>query len=153
MKMRNKRTGEIGRLCSTNWKERSLIVMDENGVQLGKYNSLAELNVEWEDVTEEPKLRWYIGSSGVVHKEKTTLYSEPREVIGNSFETEKEAEKAVEKLKAWKRLKDGGFEFSGIGFDEHGRIYVKTSLHISELNVMENPGLESRLNLLFGGEE
>lgn len=31
--------------------------------------------------------------------------------IGNYFETKEEAEKAVEKLKAWKRLKDKRFGF------------------------------------------
>ena len=31
--------------------------------------------------------------------------------IGNYFETREEAEKAVEKLKAWKRLKDSGLKF------------------------------------------
>ena len=33
--------------------------------------------------------------------------------IGNYFETKKEAERAVKKLKAWKRLKEKGFEFEG----------------------------------------
>ena len=31
--------------------------------------------------------------------------------IGNCFQTKEEAEKAVEKLKAWKRLKDSGLKF------------------------------------------
>lgn len=33
--------------------------------------------------------------------------------IGDCFKTRKEAEEAVEKLKAWKRLKDKGFKFYG----------------------------------------
>lgn len=72
--------------------------------------------------------------------------------IGLWFNTKEETELAIRKLKAWKRLKDGGFEFNGIGFDEHGMLYVKTNLHITDLNAMENPDLEPRLNLLFGGE-
>lgn len=34
-----------------------------------------------------------------------------RSEIGNCFKTKEEAEKAVEKLKAWKRLKDSGLKF------------------------------------------
>ena len=60
MRLKNKQTGEIGYLRSTNWNETALIIMDKDGVQLGKYNSLAELNKEWEDVSEEPKEYWYI---------------------------------------------------------------------------------------------
>lgn len=33
--------------------------------------------------------------------------------IGNCFQTKEEAERAVEKLKAWKRLKDSGLKFKG----------------------------------------
>lgn len=54
MKLRNKKTGEIGYFCFANWDSPVLIIMDKNGVQLAKYNSLAELNSEWEDY-EEPK--------------------------------------------------------------------------------------------------
>ena len=53
MKLKNKKTGEIGYFCFANWDSPVLIIMDENGVQLAKYNSLAELNAEWEDVPEE----------------------------------------------------------------------------------------------------
>lgn len=63
--------------------------------------------------------------------------------IGNYFETKEEAEKAVEKLKAWKRLKDRGFRFDGYNacsvdydIDEQYRKYISQDL-----------------NLLFGGEE
>ena len=117
MKLRSKTTGEIGHLISTNWNETSLIIMDKNGVQLGKYDSLAKLNAEWEDYEEpeESKKYWFINSGG----ETVSYYEEDEEPedteackeIGNYFETEEEAEKAVEKLKVVKRLKDKGFKF------------------------------------------
>lgn len=47
MKLRNKKTGEMGYLRSINWNEQALIIMDKDGVQLAKYPSLAELNEEW----------------------------------------------------------------------------------------------------------
>ena len=42
--------------------------------------------------------------------------------IGNCFESREEAEKAVEKLKAWKRLKDSGLKFK----DWNKRNYDRT---------------------------
>ena len=114
MRLKNKRTGEIAELCSKQqfYEDKTYLFLDtKNGRQY--YNSLAELNAEWEDTPEEPKEHWYIGNSGLVHKEKTNLYSEAREAIGNCFGSPKEAEKAVEKLKAWKRLKNKGFRFDG----------------------------------------
>lgn len=76
------------------------------------YYSLEELNEEWEDY-EEPKVIYYISWDGVVlHSSDKTGWQDTKQ-IGNYFETEEEAEKAVEKLKAWKRLKDKGFRFGG----------------------------------------
>lgn len=118
MKLKNKKTGEIGYFCFANWDSPVLIIMDKNGVQLAKYNSLAELNSEWEDMPEEdyvePKEYYAIDLQGDIIRwarhswdEKTT--NKIKE-IGNYFETKEEAEKAVEKLKAWIRLKDKGFK-------------------------------------------
>lgn len=85
MKLRNKKTGEITE--ANYW----------NIIQ--EYNSLAELNEEWEDY-EEPKGMQEIHIS----------FNDPTAVV-IEFGTDEEAEKAVEKLKAWKRLKDKGFRF------------------------------------------
>ena len=87
------------------------------------YHSLTELNAEWCDVPEEPKDFWYIGDLMIIcgtEGEFTTpdLASftkkdiEKLKAIGNYFETKEEAELAVRKLKAWKRLKDKGFRFT-----------------------------------------
>ena len=60
MKLRNKKTGEIlGSLGS-------FIIQNPNGINceaITKYNSLAELNEDWEDY-EEPKLFKSIGTIG-----------------------------------------------------------------------------------------
>lgn len=115
MKLRKKETGEIGYFCFANWNDPVLIIMDKDGVQLAKYNSLAEMNAEWEDAPEEPKTFWAISWAG--EPEEYDAKKTPQELkdmakaIGNYFETKEEAEKAVEKFKAWKRLKDKGFRF------------------------------------------
>ena len=166
MRLRNKKTGKIYE-CRTYGKTDSLWKKQGTSISLSwkiadhlwegrDYKSLAELTEEWEDY-EEPKHDYYFirdgGNIDYHWYQKLGEITERRKEIGNYFETEKEAEKAVLKLKAIKRLKDEGFEFNGVGFDEHGRIYIKTNLHCIELDAMENPGLESRLNLIFGGEE
>lgn len=53
MKLRNKKIGEIGYFYFANWDSSVLIIVDRNGIQLAKYNSLAELNEEWCDVEDD----------------------------------------------------------------------------------------------------
>lgn len=106
MKLRNKRTGEV--------KDFALVVANSSVGDM----TLAELNEEWEDAPEEPKKYYYITSCGeTTHRgyrlwENESIYDKNRKQIGNHFETEEEAERAVEKLKALKRLKDKGFRFT-----------------------------------------
>lgn len=101
MKLRNKKTGEIKEVKY--WQN----LLNECG-------SLAKLNEEWEDY-EEPKYFYCICTEGSINKYEVERYGSESWVkharlIGNYFETREEAEKAVEKLKAWKRLKDKGFK-------------------------------------------
>lgn len=131
MKLRNKKTGE------------AVILIDHI---FDNYESLAELNEEWEDY-EEPKGNWTIGpmNEGYIDDGKYTAPDELEryEELGLKFNTKEEAEKAVEKLKAWKRLKDAGFKFNGV--------YKENSIDFI-VNDISNQ-TESDLNLLFGGEE
>ena len=154
MKLKNKKTGEIGELTMsfnemTNEKRICVEYIEAHGKDFWRekkyYNSLADLNDKWEDY-EESKEYWTIDwtCTGVT----TNKYSgddvdDFNEAIGNYFETKEEAEKAVEKLKAWKRLKDKGFRFDGYNacsvdydIDEQYRKYISEDL-----------------DLLFGGEE
>lgn len=149
MKLRNKKTGEIGYFCFANWYDPVLNIMDENGIQLAKYNSLAELNKEWEDY-EEPKGYYCILSDGTIcyDNKQNIEYDRCCMEIGNHFETKEEAELAVRKLKAWKRLKDDGFRFSGFVYTElkdYARVNIKAT--------MINDSINDDLNLLFRGEE
>ena len=118
MKLRNKQTGEIYDFKITpdyddvmsGWK----IENKDFGVRY--YSHLAELNEEWEDY-EEPKEHWFIDYDGGIipfNRNKETATDNLMKQIGNYFETKEEAEKAVETLKAWKRLKDKGFSFDPV---------------------------------------
>lgn len=102
MKLKNKISGEI----------KEFALFDGNELQGGV--TLEILTKEWEDY-EEPKEYWYIdpmvcGAYCTKIKKDEDLYNFNKE-IGNYFETKEEAEKAAEKLKAWKRLRDKGFRF------------------------------------------
>lgn len=148
MKIRNKNTGETGYLLLINWYEPELIVMDEDGVQLGKYSSLAEFNKEWEDY-EEPKEFYVVDLDGEIlpsdFEDKTTKKSKE---LGNYFETKEEAEKAVEKLKAWKRLKDKGFRFTN--WKCSGKIEFTFDNYIDK-SIRTESAVDD-LDLLFGGK-
>ena len=164
MKLKNKKTGEIGYTAVL--QSKAIVVMDENAIQLGSYTSLAELNEEWEDY-EEPKEYWYISWCGNVANDKYTgiVTDEKCKEIGNYFETVEEAEKAVEKLKAWKRLKDKGFRFkkwesyeetSGLSFPDNDIINSYTAIFDFKKPCrkyeIENE-IKADLDLLFSGVE
>lgn len=100
-----------------------------------------------EIVREETKDYWYLNGLGYVIRAVYKPDDLTRDLIaiGNHFETPEEAEKAVEKLKAWKRLKDRGFKFElrpGIARGEI-RYYVTE----------ESNEVEQDLQICFGGEE
>ena len=137
MKLRNKKTGEI----------------NKGDLHLDDFNSLAELNEEWEDY--DPNEYWYIDTFGKCDISFETV-GEYKNIeafakeIGNYFETKEEAEKAVEKLKAWKRLKDKGVEFYGWRRNQTGtyELYLRWEDRIPRSYEVKND-----LDLLFGGEE
>lgn len=139
MKIRNKKTGEV-------------VVFGEGIVdlnQIGCKNVAEMIEAGWEDY-EEPKKYWLI-SPVDADVEQTEMDGDEVDTfnkqIGNYFETKEEAEKAVGKLKAWKRLKDKGFKFN----DYHipaGEIYFDMEIPKGSLDEIAKD-----LDLLFGGEE
>ena len=147
-KLRNKETGEIGELQIT---EKHYAVVVGNGTadcNAKIYSSLDELNEKWEDYHEETKKTWFIDEFGnICDREAMTLKSGWDDKPLFEFETREEAEKAVEKLKAWKRLKDNSFRFVDLRFEYDelgGTIKFKTNLY---------DGINDELDLLFGGKE
>lgn len=84
-------------------------------------------------------------------------YSSIKKFMDDWEDAPEEAEEAVRKLKAWERLKDKGFRFEGYSNDEHGEVFIKTNLHISEITLFDdsydkNSYDKKTLDLLFGGE-
>lgn len=105
MRLRNKKTGQEGNFIIN---KDHFECVDLDCVPL--YFSLSELLDEWEDAQ---GTIWYITHDGSIHSADIGNSWTREKNIGNYFETIEEAEKAVEKLKAWKRLKDSGLKFKG----------------------------------------
>lgn len=122
------------------------------------YDNLARFNEEWEDY--EPKRHWFVDDrtyrADWCNEDEVT---EEDKEIGNDFGTREEAEKAVEKLKALKRLKDKGFKFGGYGKDSIGfKLDEKYSEYTYNgydegVEMFLDSDVEHDLDLLFGGEE
>jgi len=156
MKLRNKKTGEI---IETDF-ELSISIPDDEKLygndtytQIKGYRSIKELSEDWEDY-EGPKEYWYYdttknGVDKITHLE----YKEKDQEIGNYFETKEEAEKAVEKLKAWKRLKDKGFRFSKDWVYRYDQPKVENHTYFEFVAICEDGIRFDDLDLLFGGEE
>lgn len=77
------------------------------------------------------------------------------EELGIAFETREEAEKAVEKLKAWKRLKDKGFKFDGYGhYHWTGEEWPHIDFSYPKFDdLFDDKQAVADLDLLFGGED
>jgi RecA-family ATPase len=146
MKLQNEETGQVENFCIDKDK---ICSCDRAFV----YDSLKQLQeAGWKDY-EEPKENWFIASGGEVVK-ATYITDHDKTILrkfGNYFETKEDAEKAVEKLKAWKRLKDKGFKFIWLGMEYKGD-WCKLSFNKDEDEDWVRENMED-LRLLFGGEE
>jgi hypothetical protein len=130
MKLRNKKTDEVKEVIVGGYPVTGKTKMwecdetDCNSMEgyrlLGTYETLAELNEEWEDY-DDTKDHWCISFSG--EAKQICKYADSDDIvqckeIGNYFETKEEAETALEVLKIWKRLKDKG---TILKFHKHNR--------------------------------
>ena len=151
MKLQNKKTGEIGVLNVSNNKYYVIaygLPLCGNSV-LGEYDTLDALMQEWEDYEEPKEYYWIDSITSTLQCAKIGSggkYEEFRKSIGNYFETKEEAEKAVEKLKAWTRLEDKGFRFTGFS---GGSTFIEFTF-----DKPGEPGSAYKdLDLLFGGKD
>lgn len=162
MKLRNRRTGEIAHANYFKSSDGSLILQDVDDPfkVIANYTSLAELNEEWEDY-EEPKDNnyWYIDDFGRIQFSSEILDEVgehpnnwmARKLFGNYFGTREEAEKAVEKLKAAKRLKDMGISFKVKLIDR--KWYLEPKAEPQQRTFIEARNVFKDIKIIFGVEE
>lgn len=157
MKLRNKKTGEIVEfryLQSDHVAPLVLTTYENDKPEMYTYNSLAELEREWEDY-EEPEGYWWISPvcADAVHcpKDAGDETDEYNKEIGNYFSSREEAELAVRKLKAWKRLKDKGFRFDKWVWSAPEN-NIRGRINFTVMSYGAGASIDD-LNLLFGGEE
>lgn len=134
MKIRIKETGELledVKFIDTTLHKITIQYLDDGVLRECSIKNLSDIE-EVKDY-EEPK--------GIVKIEKSIVPN----CVHIVYTTEEEAEKAVEKLKAWKRLKDKGFRFVRHSSTADG---VHTIEYIFDDDIPVEP-----LDLLFGGEE
>ena len=155
MKLRNKKTGEIKDWNFGNWYQ--TILNPENKEKYKcNLNDFIDRTVkfrkEWEDYEEPKEWYWFIEDNGIIqrschYEDLHPTLDKARKEIGNYFSSREEAEKAVEKLKAWKRLKDKGFRFRF--WQSDGTVFFEMPRDEQEWS----PNTRDDLDLLFGGEE
>lgn len=143
MKLRNKATGE-------KYETTMPIIFNIKTSGGGEFTvsceSITELIEDWEDY-EEPKEHWCVTMYGGITRIKDD--EEPIDdliEIGNYFNDKESAYDALDKLKAWKRLKDNGFKFKGYSSLGLGEIYFEHNA-MDEIEDVEQ--LEKDLDLLF----
>ena len=153
MKLKNKLTGEINIVKVEDYY---FYIYKDDGEFVCPV-TLKELNEGWEDVPEEPKEYWAIdcfSPDGLI-SEFTGSSSDilvNRKIIGNYFRTKEEAEEAVKKLKAWKRLKDYNLKFN-LDFVKN-KIVFTYSINNTLLDVLDGEAqIFNNMKIVFGGEE
>lgn len=156
MRFKNKKTGVVQKIYPSLDDSDSIKFMAEDGHHY-EYKTLEGFFAEWEDAPEEPKKVWFIDADGDIdcctqecEYDECGLEAKGMKSIGNYFETEEEAEQAVEKLRAYKRLKDKGFRFKGRYKPNYGEDFIVGCRLPKETLVVD---VAEDLDLLFGGEE
>lgn len=141
MKLINRKTGQI-------------VVFGEGFIDLRSIgcNNVSEfLEAGWEDY-KEPKEHWCINEFGTPEMagrfNRESIYDKSRKLVGNDFESKEEAEEAVEKLKAWKRLKSTITRIDRASFDDVG-----TATLFIRYKKENHKEVNKDLDLLFGGEK
>lgn len=145
----------MNKLINSNTGE--IVVYGEGIIDLKSFGckNVAEfLEAGWEDY-KEPKVGYLIDpmeedcvSADDDCYEEADI--ERAKELGIWFETREEAEKAVKKLKAWKRLKDAG---CGLKLDDHFAVRFVGPDARKITTAEEQKSLSDAYKLLFGGED
>lgn len=116
------------------------------------YDCIEALYNDWSDY-EEPKKHYEILAMGTVMEredaEDEIFRNQEQREIGNYFSSREEAERAVEKLKAFANLRKRGLKFNGWTNADRGMV-GEFEIYCDAL---ELDGIEQELEAVFGREE
>lgn len=134
MRLKNKETGEI----------KEFALFDGNELQGGA--TLESLMKEWEDAPEEEYYWVFTGSGGLACRKKGDFWDEEKyRDFGNCFKSEDEASAFIEKLRAFKRLRDHGLRFE--------KYQTRVDHYCVNFTLDEHyPTSLADLELVFGGD-
>ena len=136
MKLRNKKTGETAEASILNFE----LVVRYNDGRVEKYPLLFDYS----------NFEYYKEPKGIVKVEKSIVPT----CVHIEYSTEEEAEEAVKKFKAWKRLKDKGFRFDGVEIFNEGLLEIDGVLPaLGRVDNAERLKIIENLDLLFSGED
>lgn len=164
MILKNKKTGEIGRVLRQLRDREEIRIATDKKIYF--VESLSQLADEWEDYTVPEKEQYWFyntlnNSVDYCDHDETDVDEIKDLEIGNHFKTKEEVEEAVVKLKAWKRLKDKGFRFTG--WEDLNTLDPEDSLLVNRdvvdgecvigFRMSDYADCIKDLDLLFGSEE
>lgn len=109
--------------------------------------------MNWIYFEETKEYYYYIDDGGIISIDQyLSTMSNMRKSFGNYFGTREEAEKAVEKLKAWKRLKDYNVKFN-LDFVKN-KIDFTYTINKPLLGVLDGEEqIFNNMKIVFGDEE
>ena len=146
MKLRNKKTGEIVFVKQNIADDNFKVYKIDGSVYKYAYKEITFEQLKRDYEQENRNKYWFIRHNGFIDKASNTYINiQACQEIGNLFETDEQARTAVEKLKAWKRLKDKGFKIYDWAVADNNEIRLFARYSAS--------GIIDELDLLFGGDE
>ena len=157
MKLRIKETGEVledVKIIDTTLHKIVIQYLDDGILRECTIKNISDIE-EVKDYEEPKKKYWFISWYGEIDDETDDGFEVDKKCkqIGNYFETLEEAEQAVEKLKAWKRLKDTYFVSFDLDFVKNTISFtyrIDGTLHSA---VNEERIVFEDMKTIFGGEE
>ena len=163
------KAGQMFELCNDGlWQTNdngALIIMAYTRGTLDKFPNILD---EWFEEIKESKVwepetgngYYYISGSGYVDHDVNYRFScdENRIILGNCFKTEKDAEKAIEKLKSLRRLLEKGLKFikvyKSFGTSDSGHILIEFDGMDTEPSSDKFPeDIQADLEMLMDEEE
>lgn len=158
-KLKNKCSGEIVTPLTmyydaTNEKYCINYLKDDGYDAVAYYDSIFDIWEHWE-VVDIKSCHYFCSNSGKIHEEQDdnpSVNYEDRKLIGNNFKTKADCEHAVEKLKAFKRLRQKGLVFCGWSIAKGKIDFIIDEHQVAQDGIVFDDVIRD-MELLFSGND